>query len=121
MNRSLVTKDELVSNFKTDFTSPSVENQEECTREFSSKLPKPILKQGEPRHLTLNFRSYFLKYFFSQQSMAKNPQIQVGKTIEKRVACFRATEILDLCCSDLIQNTKCRQKYINAEIFHNII
>lgn len=91
MNRSLVPKDELVSNFKKDFTSPSAVNQEECTGEFSLKLLKPGLRQEEPRHLTLNSRSYFLKCFFSQQSMAKNPQIQMGKTIEERVFCFRDT------------------------------
>lgn len=91
MNRSLVPKDELVSNFKKDFTSPSAVNQEECTGKFSLKLLKPALKQGEPRHLTLSLRSYLLKYVFSQQSVAKNQQIQVGKSIEERVFCFRDT------------------------------
>lgn len=57
-------KDELVSNFKKYFTSPSAVNQEECTGKFSLKLLKSALTQGEPRHLTLNLRSYLLKYFF---------------------------------------------------------
>jgi len=42
-------------------------NQEERAGEFSAKLPKPDLKQGEPRHLTLDLKSYFLIYLFSQQ------------------------------------------------------
>lgn len=71
MNRSLVPKDELISNFKNGFTSPSVVNQVECTREFFLKLLKPVLKQGEPRHLTLNLRSYFLKYVFPNNQWLK--------------------------------------------------
>lgn len=64
MKRSPVLEDERLK-FLNDFTP--VVNQQEWVEEFSTEPSKPDLKRGEPRDLTLDLRSSFLKYLFSQE------------------------------------------------------